>query len=188
METAIRNNTNVPEYILHWEEFDRLYYKGDYKQLILSQKEYIKQHPEDDRERLLLADAYMYDGQDKRALKILSNLHKKYPFDIEYMHTLSECLYKLKRDPNTYDWKRKVIIFDNNQKCSDFCYEYIKSNGSECSFTLLYEMEEGGYSKYDTEALELILSNDERFSSETMDDESIFSIKDLNPDTNNHCS
>lgn len=154
----------VPEHILHWESYDKLYYRGEYEALIALQKAYVKNHPENIRERLILADAYGYAGQHQAALKILKKLHKISPYDAEFTHALVECLDKLKEDPKEFSWRRAVVIFESADETQEWCYKYLLSKGpSQDAFNLLFEMEVAGYVRFDEEQLIEYLSADERF-------------------------
>lgn len=162
----------VPEYVLHWEAYDKLYYKGEFKALIELQKKYVKKHPEDFREKLLLADAYSYAGQYGVALKILKKLHKFNPYDTEFTHAIVECLDKLEKDPKSFDWRRKVIIFEGKSETTDWCYTYLQKEGvSDDAFNLLFEMEVAGYARFEEEELIDILKADSRFRVHESEDE-----------------
>lgn len=156
--------SGVPDYVIHWENYDQLYYKGDYTKLIELQKAYVKKHPADTREKLLLADAYNYAGRHKSALKILKRLHRFDPYDTEITHTLVECLDKLAIDPKTFKWLRNVQIFDGSKATKDWCYAYLKEQGvSDDAFNIHYEMSEAGYTRFDEDGLLNLLREDERF-------------------------
>lgn len=116
MEITSRKSNSVPAYIVHWEAYDRLYYTGQFDALIKLQAAYVKRNPENHREKLLLSDAYNYAGKHRKALKILTKLHKNNPYDTEYVTALAECLVKLKINPNMYPWRRNVLIFDSIKK------------------------------------------------------------------------
>ncbi len=165
------NQRNVPEYILHWEEFDRLYYKGDYKALIEMQVAYVKKHSDDLREELLLADAYGYDEQHDKALKILEHLHAIQPYDQEITQALAECLVKLDVKPKSYQWKREVLMFDNAETVTNWCFKYLKEIGKASdTFNLMYEMETIGYVSMEDEKLTEYLKEDGRFMVSSTED------------------
>lgn len=154
----------VPDYIVHWEAYDKLYYKGDFLALIKLQKDYVRNNPSNPREKLMLADAYSYATQYQAALKILKSLHKFDPHDTEFTHALVECLDKMGRDPKTYSFRRPVTIFDDQKVSADWCYDYLKHEGiSDDAFNLLYEMEIAGYVRFEEDKLVEHLQQDQRF-------------------------
>lgn len=93
MNEDLRNNC-IPDFIVHWEKYNHLYYTGEYVELIEYQKNYVEQHPSSDTERLLLADAYMYHLDYENALTILNELSEKNQDDKEIHETLIKCLEK----------------------------------------------------------------------------------------------
>ena len=104
--TTMTANQLIPDHIIHWEAYDHLYYKGEFDALIRLQKAYVKRHPADAREKLLLADAYMYANKDKQALKILKKLCVKDPGKVEYVEAMVECYEKLE--------SKSRLLFQNN--------------------------------------------------------------------------
>lgn len=162
----------VPDYVLHWEAYDQLYYKGEFEALIVLQKKYVKQHPGNYREKLLLADAYSYAGKYGVALKILKRLHKFNPYDTEFTHAIVECLYKLEKDPKTFKWEREVIIFEGKAETTDWCYAYLSKEGaSDDAYNMLFEMEVAGYARFEEDALINFLKSDCRFRVHEIEDE-----------------
>lgn len=155
----------VPDYVLHWEAYDNLYYKGDFLALIKLQKDYLRKNPSNPREKLMLADAYVYATQYQQAMKILKSLHKFDPQDTEFTHALVECLDKMGKNPKDYPFRRKVPIFESQQETADWCYNYLKHEGlSNDPFNLLFEMEVAGYVRFEEEQLVAYLQQDKRFN------------------------
>lgn len=162
----------VPEYVIHWEKYDKLYYQGNFDQLIQLQKAYVKKHPEDFREKLLLADAYSYAGKYRSALKILKRLHRFNPYDTEFTHALVECLDHLNLDPKSFQWSREVPVFEDNPATLDWCYNYLRKEGvSDDAFNMLFEMESIGYARFDEVGLIKLLRKDDRFRVHELKDE-----------------
>ena len=162
----------VPDYVIHWEAYDKLYYKGDFEGLIELQKNYVKKHPADFREKLLLADAYSYAGKYEVALKILKKLHRLNPYDTEFTHAIVACLDHLGKDPRNFEWRRQVIIFEGGTETRDWCYNYLKKEGvSDDAFNMLFEMEVAGYARFEEEALITYLKADQRFRVHESEDE-----------------
>ena len=154
----------VPDYILHWEAYDNLYYKGEFLALIKLQKAYISDNPGNPREKLMLADAYKYAGQLGQALKILKGLHKFDPDDTEFTHALIECLDAMEMDPKDYPFRRKVLIFEGAEESTTWCYNYLKKEGVPSDvFNLLFEMEVEGYVRFEEDDLKAFLAQDGRF-------------------------
>lgn len=154
----------VPDYVLHWEAYDHLHYKGEFEALIEMQKLYVKKHPDQIREKLMLADAYGYAGKHLQALKILKRLHRYDPYDFEFTHAIIECLDKLGKNPKLYDWKREVIIFDTSEEATQWCYTYMQREGvSDNTLHLFLEMDVTGFTRFDEDELLDFLKEDARF-------------------------
>lgn len=154
----------IPDYVIHWENYDRLYYEQDYEGMIRLQKDYLQHHTGNPRDELMLADAYGYAGKHKLALKILKRLHRFNPYDSEYVEALVECLKKCRINPRTFKWRRKVLFFEGREETVGWCYTWLEKKGEAEKLCDLYmEMWNIGYIGFDVAGLEEILGDDPRF-------------------------
>lgn len=159
----------TPLFVLHYDNFDRLKSQGKFEELIQLQKSYAK-HSNNERDVLILADAYGYAGDHKNQLKTLKKLHHYNPYDSEVTNAVADCLDQMGKIPEKFNWLRPVTIFRGGDETIDWCIKHLqKEKCSDSFFNLYIEMWVDGCIRIEEEDVLALLEADERFHLEAYD-------------------
>ena len=161
-----RNNTEIDT------EFDfetgvehqRLIDNEDYPGLVQFCKERAKKNPGDLYAQYYLGNAYVLNGEHKKAIKFMAEHHKKHPWNPDYQHVILDSLFALGKTEDDFNWIEKPEILRMSKDIIDTCYEFLKRKRKPRSIMELYTLfVTDGYLLFSEKDLLKALLNDERF-------------------------
>jgi tetratricopeptide (TPR) repeat protein len=122
-----------------------------------------------------LGDAYFLNGEYERAIKFMSEHHRKYPWNVDYQYVILDGLYALGKNENDFDWIEKPVILRMSDDIVDACHEVLKPKRKPRSITEIYlEFVPKGYLLFTEEDLLNALLGDERFIIEYPYEDSLY--------------
>lgn len=160
-EDGISNSTDFDEYE-DWEGDYYYFNKGDWNGLVKYREQRVKNHPEDLDAKWQLGEAYVFNNEFEKALKLLENLYYKDPHDINVKHSILDALFGLNKTENDFNWIEKPMVLRLNLEVIDTCYNLLKSKRKPKDIYELYiELMVDGYLTFqENDLLEAILKDD----------------------------
>ena len=158
-----------------WESYTELLEKEDYPGLVRYCEQEALRRPDDLYAQYYLGDAYFLNGEYERAIKFMSEHHRKYPWNVDYQYVILDALYALGKNENDFDWIEKPVIFRMSGDIVDACYEFLKPKRKPRSITEIYlEFVPKGYLLFTEEDLLNALLGDKRFIIEYPYEDSLY--------------
>lgn len=160
---GISNSTEFDEYE-DWEDDYYYFNKGDWNGLVKYREQRVKNYPEDLDAQWQLGEAYVFNNEFEKALKLLEKLYYKDPYDINVKHSILDALFGLDKTENDFNWIEKPMVLRLNLEVIDICYNLLKSKRKPKDIYELYiDLMMDGYLTFqENDLLEAIL-NDGRF-------------------------
>lgn len=125
-EDGISNSTDFDEYE-DWEDDYYYFNKGDWNGLVKYREQRVKNYPEDLDVQWQLGEAYVFNNEFEKALKLLEKLYYKDPHDINVKHSILDALFGLNKTENDFNWIEKPMVLRLNLEVIDICYNLLKS-------------------------------------------------------------
>lgn len=162
-EDRIRNSAKFDEYE-DWEDDYNYFNKEDWNGLVKYREQRAKNYPEDLDVQWQLGEAYVFNNEFKKALKLLEKLYYKDPYDINVKHSILDALFGLDKTENDFNWIEKPMVLRLDLEIIDICYNLLKPKRKPKDIYELY-IDLMGYAYLtfqENDLLEAIL-NDGRF-------------------------
>ena len=158
-----------------WEPYAELLEKKDYPGLVQYCEQRAIQRLDDLYAQFYLGDAYFLNGEYERAIKFMSEHHRKYPWNEDYQHVILDALYALGKNENDFDWVEKPVILRMSDDIVDSCHKFLKPKRKPRSITEIYlEFVPKGYLLFTEEDLFNALLVDKRFIIEYPYEDSLY--------------
>lgn len=147
-----------------WEPFVELHDKKDYPALVKYCEQRATKFPDDPYAQYYLGEAYVLNGEYKKAIQFISKLHKKYPENMDYQHVILDALFALGKNENDFNWTKKPIVLRMSNNILNFCYDFLKTKLKPRSIDDIYvKFIMQGYLHFTEEDLFEALRKDNRF-------------------------
>lgn len=159
-EDGIGNSAEFYEYE-DWEDDYYYYNKEDWSGLIKYREQRVKNYPEDLDVKWQLGEAYVFNNEFEKALKLLEKLYYKTPEDINVKHSILDALFGLDKTEKDFNWIEKPMVLRLNLEVIDICYKLLKPKRKPTDIYELYIDFMGcGYLKFkENDLLEAILKD-----------------------------
>jgi tetratricopeptide (TPR) repeat protein len=145
-------------------DFQKFLDNEDYPGLVRYCQIRAEKHPEDLYAQYYLGDAYVRNGEYKKAIEFMAEHHKKHPWNPDYHHVILDSLFALGKTENDFHWIEKPKILRMSTDIVDTCYEFLKRKRKPRSIMELYtRFVTEGYLLFSEKVLLKALLNDERF-------------------------
>lgn len=160
-EDGISNSTDFDEYE-DWEDDYYYFNKGDWNGLVKYREQRVKNYPKDLDVQWQLGEAYVFNNEFEKALKLLEKLYYKDPHDINVKHSILDALFGLNKTENDFNWIKKPMVLRLNLEVIDICYNLLKSKRKPKDIYELYiDLMVDGYLTFqENDLLEAILKDD----------------------------
>jgi len=145
-------------------EHQTLIDKQDYPGLVRYCEKRAKKHPDDLYAQYYLGDAYVLNGEYKKAIEFMTEHHKKYPWNPDYQYVILDSLFAMGKTENDFHWIEKPEILRMATDIVDTCHEFLKRKRKPRSIMELYtQFVTEGYLLFSEKDLLKALLNDGRF-------------------------
>jgi tetratricopeptide (TPR) repeat protein len=109
-----------------WETDYYYYDRQDWKGLVKLREKYAEQHQNNPYAQWRLGEAYILGGEFGKSLKLLSDLHYKYPDYLDVQYSLLDTLFALNKTEEDYNWINRPTVVRLDKDVVDACYTYLK--------------------------------------------------------------
>jgi tetratricopeptide (TPR) repeat protein len=145
-------------------EHQKLIDNEDYTGLVQFCKHIAERNPGDLYAQYHLGNAYVLNGEYKKAIEFMAEHHKKHPWNPDYYHVILDSLFALDKTEDDFHWKEKPKILRISTEILDSCYEFLKRKRKPRSVMELYtRFVTEGYLLFSEKDLLKALLNDDRF-------------------------
>ena len=145
-------------------EHQKLIDNEDYPGLVRFCKQIAKRNSGDLYAQYYLGNAYVLNGEYKKAIEFMAEHHKKYPWNPDYQYVILDSLFALGKTENDFHWKKKPEILRMSTDIIDTCYEFLNGKRKPRSIMELYtRFVTDGYLPFSEKDLLKALLNDGRF-------------------------
>ncbi len=159
-------------YFEAWEPLQKFLENEDYQGLVWHCKQRAERHPEDLYAQCYLGDAYVLNGEFKKAIEFMGEHHKRHPWNSDYQHVILDALFALGKTEDDFNWVKRPVVIRMSTDIVDTCYEFLKRKRKPRSIIELHTQfitEE--YLLFSEQDLLETLLNDERFEVDKPDSE-----------------
>lgn len=150
------------------EEWEADYYyieQQDWPGLIRHREGEARRNPDSYYDLWRLGDAYIKNGDYKKAIEYLGKQHRRFPDGPDIQYSLLDALYAIDKSENDFDWVIKPEIIRLDQGLLDDCYEYLQPKRKPRSLRELLWLRRG-YQAFSNEQFIEALQADGRFNVE----------------------
>jgi len=161
---ALYDDENESFDIEEWESYQEFHDNKDFPGLVQFCKKRVKQNPDDMNAQSYLGDAYVLNGEYKRAIKFMSEHHRKYSWNGNYQYVILDALFALGKTEDDFDWIERPVILRISPGIIDTCYEFLRPKRNPRSINEIHvEFIPKGYLLFTKYDLLNALKADERF-------------------------
>ncbi len=155
-----------------WEPHQEFVDNEDYPGLVRHYKQRAERHPDDLYAQYYLGDAYVLNGEFKKAIEFMAEHHKKHPRNSDYQHVILDALFALGKTEGDFNWVKRPVVLRMSTDIADTCYEFLKRKRKPRSIMELYtQFIIEGYLLFSEQDLLKALLNDGRFEVDKPDSE-----------------
>ncbi len=147
-----------------WELHAELLERHDYAQLVACCEVEVRRNPGDLHALERLGDAYVLNGEYKKAIDAMEPCHRDGPNIDAFQHIILDALFAMGKTENEFRWSAQPEILRLGSDVADICYEYMRRKRNPRSVGELYsKLLSGAYLAFTEELLMQRLRDDPRF-------------------------
>ena len=149
-----------------WEQLYELEERKDYPGLVALCERDAERCPSDLHAWERLGQAYLLNGQNKKALEVMGRLHRNHPDIDAFQHIILDALFALGKTERDFPWRAKPEIFRIGE-AADLCFEHLRPKRKPRLVTDLYSwLHIRAYLMFNKDELMEQLKEDPRFIAE----------------------
>jgi tetratricopeptide (TPR) repeat protein len=165
-----KKNENIPNRINGDIDFEdgefycQLLETEDYPRLVRYCEQIAAEFPDDLYAQYHLGNAYFLNGEYDKAIILMNEQHKKYPWNPDFHYVILDSLFAAGKNEDDFIWIQKPTILRMSKRIVDACYEFLKYKRKPRSLIDLYtNFISEGYLLFSEDDLLEGLLNDQRF-------------------------
>ncbi len=136
----------------------------DYPGLVQFCMQRAERNPDDLYAQYYLGDAYVRNGEYKKAIEFIAPHYKKYPLNEDYQYVILDSLFALGKTEIDFNWVKKPNVLKMSTDIIDTCFEYLKRKRKPRSIIELHGLFiTKGYLLFSRRDLLNAVLNDRRF-------------------------
>ena len=109
-----------------WEVEAEFWYSEDWAGLVEHREKKAAKYPSEHNAQWALGEAYILNSNYDKALKLLSELHRKYPDSLSVQHSILDVLFATGKDENQFSWIIKPVVRRLTKEILDSCFKFLK--------------------------------------------------------------